>query len=76
MDTGPGLSPEKLPHLFDSIIVPNHRVFKIQDWDSLFICSEIIKRHGGDIGVESELVKAVRFGLPCRWINRLPACLF
>lgn len=56
IDKGPGIPTEKLGHLFD-------RYYRIDNSESsytglglgLYICSEIIKKHGGQIGVDSEL---------------------
>lgn len=68
IDKGPGIPPNKLPHLFD-------RYFRV-DFNSiqysglglgLYISSQIIKKHGGDIGVESELGKG-----SCFWFS-IPA---
>jgi len=61
-DEGPGISPEKIPHLFD-------RYFRIDDNGNsnsglgigLYICSEIIKKHEGEIGVDTELGKGSTF---------------
>ncbi len=61
-DTGPGIEPEKLPHLFE-------RYYRVSTSGSkygglglgLYISSEIIKKHGGKIGVESELGKGTTF---------------
>jgi len=60
-DNGPGIAPEKLPYLFD-------RYFRADDTDQhsglglgLYICSEIIKRHDGEIGVQSEPGKGSTF---------------
>nr|WP_294875249.1 ATP-binding protein [uncultured Pedobacter sp.] len=55
-DTGPGIESHIIPNLFD-------RYYRVSyEGDNytglglgLYICSEIIKRHGGDIGVESEV---------------------
>jgi signal transduction histidine kinase len=61
-DEGPGISPEKIPHLFD-------RYFRIDDNGNsnsglgigLYICSEIIKKHEGEIGVDTEPGKGSTF---------------
>jgi PAS domain S-box len=55
-DTGPGIESHILPNLFDRY----YRVsYESENYTGLglglYICSEIIKRHGGDIGVESEV---------------------
>jgi two-component system sensor histidine kinase VicK len=54
-DYGIGINPQKLPHLFDRY----YRVDALGHQFSglglgLYISSEIISRHGGEIGVESE----------------------
>ena len=54
-DKGIGISPEKIPHLFD-------RYFRIENTSQnysglglgLYISSQIINKHGGKIGAESE----------------------
>jgi PAS domain S-box-containing protein len=61
-DFGIGISKEKLPYLFD-------RYYRVENMDNqfsgmgigLYICDEIIKRHGGAIGVESFLQKGSTF---------------
>jgi PAS domain S-box-containing protein len=61
-DFGIGISKEKLPYLFD-------RYYRVENMDNqfsgmgigLYICDEIIKRHGGAIGVESVLQKGSTF---------------
>jgi PAS domain S-box-containing protein len=63
-DQGPGIPAEKLPHLFD-------RYYQVNDTATntaglglglgLYICADIIKRHGGEIGVDSEIGKGSTF---------------
>ena len=61
-DKGPGISPEKLPHLFN-------RYYRADTSGSqysglglgLYISSEIIKKHNGQIGVDSEIDKGTTF---------------
>ena len=61
-DFGIGISKEKLPYLFD-------RYYRVENMGNqfsgmglgLYICSEIIKKHGGDVGVESVLHKGSTF---------------
>ncbi|MCO5950937.1 PAS domain-containing sensor histidine kinase [Mucilaginibacter flavidus] len=61
-DTGPGIAPEKITHLFDRYYRAESSGFQNSGLGlGLYICSEIIKRHGGDIGVESELGKGSTF---------------
>ena len=62
IDKGPGVSPEKLPHLFD-------RFYRVESSGSrhsglglgLYISSEIIKMHEGEIGVNSEVGQGSTF---------------
>ena len=62
IDKGPGISPEKLPHLFE-------RYYRVDSSGSqysglglgLYICAEIIKKHNGQIGVDSEIDKGSTF---------------
>lgn len=62
IDKGPGISAEKLPHVFE-------RYYQVDSSGSqysglglgLYICSEIIKKHDGQIGVKSELGKGSTF---------------
>jgi signal transduction histidine kinase len=59
-DKGPGVPPEKIPHLFD-------RFYRVDTSGSqyaglgLYICAEIVKKHGGRVGVDSELGKGSTF---------------
>jgi PAS domain S-box-containing protein len=61
-DEGPGIPADKLPHIFD-------RYFRVDDSGmkytglglGLYICAEIIRRHGGQYGVDSELGKGSSF---------------
>jgi signal transduction histidine kinase len=61
-DKGMGISSDKIPHLFE-------RYFRVDSSGSqysglglgLYICSEIIKKHQGQIGADSELGKGSSF---------------
>jgi two-component system phosphate regulon sensor histidine kinase PhoR len=61
-DQGPGIHPAKLPFIFD-------RYYRVTNDGSqysglglgLYICSQIIYKHGGNIGAESELGKGSSF---------------
>jgi PAS domain S-box-containing protein len=61
-DQGPGISKDKLPHLFE-------RYYRVDSSGSqysglglgLYICAEIIQRHGGEIGVDSQLGEGSTF---------------
>jgi two-component system CheB/CheR fusion protein len=53
-DTGPGIAPEKIPYLFDRYYQVEAKSSKYSGLGlGLFICAEIIKRHGGEIGARS-----------------------
>lgn len=62
IDQGPGIPTAKLPYIFD-------RYYRVADEGSqysglglgLYICSQIIYKHGGDIGVDSEIGKGSSF---------------
>jgi signal transduction histidine kinase len=61
-DFGIGINPQKLPHLFDRY----YRVDNLGNQFSglglgLYISSEIIKRHGGKIGVDSDMGQGSNF---------------
>jgi two-component system CheB/CheR fusion protein len=61
-DTGPGIAKEKIPHLFE-------RFYRVDQNGSqysglglgLYISAEIVRKHGGDIGVDSEPEKGSNF---------------
>jgi PAS domain S-box-containing protein len=61
-DKGPGITKEKIPHLFE-------RFYRVDQSGSqysglglgLYISAEIVRKHGGDIGVDSELEKGSNF---------------
>lgn len=61
-DDGPGIANHILPHLFDRYYRVNHEGQTYSGLGlGLYICSEIIKKHDGEIGVESELGKGSTF---------------
>jgi signal transduction histidine kinase len=61
-DSGPGIDLQKIPHLFD-------RYYRVEPTNyqnsglglGLYISAEIIKKHGGKIGVDSEAGKGSTF---------------
>ena len=61
-DTGEGISPDLLPHVFERFARGDERGAGL----GLAICKEIIEAHGGEIGAQSEPGKgtAVWFTLP------------
>ena len=61
-DTGQGIAQEDLPHLFDRYYKPVKEQMHTSGLGlGLYIASEIIKRHGGEMGVESEPGKGSKF---------------
>ena len=61
-DTGPGIHSAQIPFLFDRYYRINHEgTFYSGLGLGLYISSEIIKKHGGTIGVESEVGKGSTF---------------
>jgi len=54
IDKGPGITAEKIPHLFDRYYQVNNKGSKYSGLGlGLYICAEIIKKHGGEIGTSS-----------------------
>lgn len=61
-DHGPGIPEEKIPFLFDRYYRADDNAIMYSGLGlGLYICSEIIKRHEGEIGVESEPGKGSTF---------------
>jgi two-component system CheB/CheR fusion protein len=61
-DEGPGIDPDKLDYLFDRYYRSDHEGKQYSGLGlGLYISSEIIKRHEGEIGVNSELGKGSTF---------------
>ncbi len=61
-DFGIGIDKEKIPHLFERYYRVDSSGLQISGFGlGLYICSEIISRHGGKIGVESELNQGSKF---------------
>ncbi|MDB5012868.1 MAG: domain S-box-containing protein [Daejeonella sp.] len=55
-DKGPGILREKIPYLFERYYRADHKGSQYSGLGlGLYICAEIIKRHGGTIGVDSEM---------------------
>ncbi|WP_217635229.1 cell wall metabolism sensor histidine kinase WalK [Paenibacillus sp. yr247] len=54
-DNGPGIAPEKLPHLFDRFYKADESRNRSGAGLGLTICKHIIEAHGGSIRVESKL---------------------
>lgn len=61
-DEGPGITADKLLHLFERYYrVENHGIQGSGLGLELYICSEIIRKHNGFIGVDSVLGKGSSF---------------
>jgi signal transduction histidine kinase len=61
-DKGLGIQPEKLPYLFDRYYRADHNSIQYSGLGlGLYISSEIIKKHGGEIGADSEPGKGSTF---------------
>ena len=62
IDQGPGIPQDKLAHLFKRYYRTDYQGQKFTGLGlGLYISAEIIKNHGGQIGVESEISKGSRF---------------
>jgi len=63
-DTGPGIPQDQLPHLFERYWRADS---SSRDYSGLglglFICAEIVRNHGGQIGADSELGEGTEFWL-------------
>ncbi|QKJ29681.1 PAS domain-containing protein [Mucilaginibacter mali] len=61
-DKGPGIASNKIPHLFDRYYQGEVAGFQNSGLGlGLYISAEIVKRHGGKIGVDSEVGKGSTF---------------
>ncbi len=61
-DQGPGVAPDKLPYLFERFFRVDSGAYQYSGLGlGLYISSQIIKKHNGEIGVESELGKGSTF---------------
>ncbi|MCY1548861.1 Sensor protein SrrB [compost metagenome] len=62
IDHGIGMLPEQQEHVFDKFYRVEESSQRFQGLGiGLYICAEIIRRHGGDIGVKSEYGKGSEF---------------
>ena len=61
-DSGPGISPDKIPHLFDRYYRADPEGIQYSGLGlGLYISAEIIRKHNGEIGVDSQLGKGSTF---------------
>ncbi len=71
-DKGPGIPPEKVSHLFQRYYRVDSQGMQFSGLGlGLYISSEIIKRHGGQIGVDTEIGKGSTFWftIPLKDVN-------
>jgi PAS domain S-box-containing protein len=79
-DTGPGIAPDDLPHLFERYYTGKQgRLKKIGTGLGLYICRMIMEQHHGAIAVESQPAQGARFTLmllkqPPSIKDMLPPC--
>jgi signal transduction histidine kinase len=61
-DNGPGIPETKVPHIFEKYYRVDHTDRQTTGLGlGLYICAEIIKKHGGEIGLESILGAGTTF---------------
>ncbi|QJD97230.1 PAS domain S-box protein [Mucilaginibacter robiniae] len=61
-DKGPGIDPDTIPHLFDRYYRADYSGIQFSGLGlGLYICAEIIRKHGGEIGVDSQLSEGSTF---------------
>jgi two-component system CheB/CheR fusion protein len=61
-DQGPGITEEKIPQLFNRYYRVDNKSVQFSGLGlGLYICSEIVKKHDGQIGVESEVGRGCTF---------------
>jgi PAS domain S-box-containing protein len=64
IDTGVGISPEDLPHIFEKFYRTDQKVHTLQGTGiGLSLCKEIIETNGGSISVESIVGKGSHFSV-------------
>lgn len=62
IDKGPGIASDEISHLFKRYYQVDHKGGQYSGLGlGLYICAEVIKKHNGEIGVESELGKGSAF---------------
>jgi two-component system sensor histidine kinase/response regulator len=73
-DTGPGIETEHLDRIFDPLYQVERREAPDRIGLGLAICRELVKLHGGDIWVESELGKGSTFSFTIPQTCTTPPC--
>ena len=62
VDRGPGVPAKQIPYLFDRYYRADYSGYRFSGLGlGLYICAEIIKKHGGRTGVESEINQGSSF---------------
>jgi signal transduction histidine kinase len=76
-DTGAGIPPEQLPHIFEKFYQANNQPAASQEGSGLglAIAREIVRAHGGDLSVESAVGVGATFTIvmPLQAAGRRPA---
>ncbi|MFD0697545.1 sensor histidine kinase [Paenibacillus sp. GCM10027628] len=62
-DNGPGISPDKLPHLFDRFYKADESRNRSGAGLGLTICKHIVEAHGGSIRVQSQVRQGTVFSI-------------
>jgi signal transduction histidine kinase len=60
-DTGPGIPPEQVPHLFEPYWSAGRQAIKKGTGLGLYICKGIVEAHGGKLWVESTVSEGTEF---------------
>ncbi len=60
-DTGPGIAPEELPHLFQPYWAAKRHSVRKGTGLGLYICKGIVEAHGGQLWVESKIGEGAKF---------------
>ncbi|KLT65635.1 ATP-binding protein [Pedobacter sp. BMA] len=67
-DNGPGIPTEKLPYLFDRYFRADESGSQISGLGlGLYISADIVRRHGGEIGVDSKVGEGSNFWFTLPW---------
>jgi len=74
-DTGIGIAPDKLPHLFDEFYQADHSIRRAHGGVGLglAISKQFVEAHGGRIWVDSEVRSGSRFSFSLPVSERLPS---
>lgn len=71
VDNGPGIASDKIPHLFQRYYRSDYQGVQFSGIGlGLYISAEIVKKHGGEIGVNSEPGKGSTFWFTIPLVNK------